>query len=76
MMLLAILSLVAGTLFYARITSHSNGGHEEWTYVTLGVALVSSFALAIQESIAEFRTSDQYRRGVDLEPSAPSQQSE
>jgi hypothetical protein len=61
MMLLAIMSLVAGTLFYARITSHSNKGHEEWTYITLIVALVSSFVLAIQESIAEFRASDEYR---------------
>jgi hypothetical protein len=61
MMLLAILSLVAGTLFYARITSHSNEGHEEWTYITLMVALVSSFALAIQESIAELKASDEYQ---------------
>lgn len=53
MMLLAIMSLVAGTLFYAKITSHSNDGHAEWTYITLAVALVSSFVLAIQESLAD-----------------------
>jgi hypothetical protein len=55
MQLFAILSLVAGTLFYARITSHSYTGHEEWTYIVLAVALVSSFVLALQESIAEVR---------------------
>jgi hypothetical protein len=30
MQLAAILSLVAGALFYAKITSHTNSGHDEW----------------------------------------------
>jgi hypothetical protein len=55
MQLFAILSLAAGMLFYGRITSHSNAGHDEWVYITLIVALVSSFVLALQESIAEAR---------------------
>jgi hypothetical protein len=51
MQLLAILSLLAGGLFYALISAHLDSGHESWTYVVLGVALVSSFVLAMQESI-------------------------
>jgi len=53
MQLVAILSLVAGALFYAKITSHSNQGHDEWTYIALVAALVSSFVLAVQASVLE-----------------------
>ena len=42
-----------GRLFYAKITSHSNHGHEEWAYAALIVALVSSFILAVQESVLD-----------------------
>lgn len=53
MQLVAILSLVAGALFYGKITSHSNAGHDDWAYVTLVAALVSSFVLAVQASFQE-----------------------
>jgi hypothetical protein len=51
MQTLAILSLLAGRIFYGLITAHLNDGHDDWAYAALVVALVSSFVLAIQESI-------------------------
>jgi len=51
MQLCAIVSLVAGAIFYALITAHLDRGIALWTYAALGVALVSSLCLALQEAI-------------------------
>jgi cation transporter-like permease len=69
MQILAIVSLLAGGLFYALITAHLNEGHETWAYAVLVVALVSSFVLAIQESVSAI-----HRERVQVEPDQTSMQ--
>jgi hypothetical protein len=55
MQMMAIVSLLAGGLFYALITAHLNEGHDSWAYAVLAVALISSFVPAVQESVLAMR---------------------
>jgi MFS family permease len=53
-MLLSVLSLFVGGLFYAFIVGRQMiEAREWWTYLVLGVALISSLVLAMQEALSK-----------------------
>jgi hypothetical protein len=55
MMMFSILALAFGALFYALITVHLDKDIAPWSITVLGVALASSFFLAMQEAFANER---------------------